>query len=160
MGKDPAHPNSGPGAAAPPGACVHCPRKVVRINAKVPTTQPFTKAWRIPPPKNFHEFSSDSHDQALNSNHPTVLVRNCGAVRLEAITDPPNQKDVAWAVLPNPGPDPNPKLGASMGLHSSLTTNASGGYAVSASLDGTTVFWNVVFVDVTIMESAMKRRGF
>lgn len=159
MGRDPAHPSSGAGAAAPPGACVHCPRKVVRIKVKLPTTQPVTKAWRVPPSKNFQEFSSDSHNQALNTNVPTILVRNCGTVQLEAVTDPPDQKDVAWGVLPNPGPDPNPKLGALVGLHSSLTTDASGGYSVSATLDGTTVFWNVVFVDATIRESAMKTGG-
>ena len=162
MSRDPVDPRTGPGVATPPGACVHCPaapRKVVTINAKAPTTQPVRRTWAVPPPKAFHEFSSSSAVKPMDSDRPIVLVRNCGAIQLEAITDPPHQQDVAWAVLPNPGPNPLPALSARTGLHSTLTTNASGGYAVSATLDGTTVFLNVVFVDVVIRESKMQTGG-
>ena len=156
MAEDPAPPSHGPGAASPPGACVHCPRRVVTIHAKVPTTQSVKGTWRTPPPMVFHEFSSSSANQGLDSNHPIVLVRNCGTIQLEAVTDPPRQSDVAWTVLPNPGPAPNPTLSRRSGLHSELTTNVAGGYAVSVTLEGTTVFWNVVFVDVEVWDSKVR----
>ena len=143
-------PNAGPGAAAPPGACVGCPRTVVTIKAKVFTTQSVRVLAAVPPPKQYHEFSSNSHSKPLAANAPVVLVRNCGPILLEAITVPPNQADVAWAVLPNPGPASAPSVTPATGVHSALTSNSAGGYAISATLDGTTVYWNVVFVDVIV----------
>jgi len=156
---DPLPPDVGHDAAAPPGACAGCRRRIVRINAHVPTTQSFRMKAAVPPPDKSHDFSSSSNTKSLSANHPTVLLRNCSPVVLEAVTDPPNQNDVAWDVAPNPGPDPKPGLAQKTGLTSKLTTDASGGYAVSATLDGTTVYWNVVFVEITLKDSTMKTGG-
>jgi hypothetical protein len=156
---NPGSPSSGPGSANPPGTTPPCPgkkRKVVTIKAKVPTTQSVRGTGAVAPPKAHHDFSSSSKNKSLASNAPTVLVRNCAEIDLEAVTDPPNQADVAWSIDPNPGGATAPALAPS-GIKAKLKTDAAGGYAVSASLDGTTVYWNVVFVNVEIKSSSVLR---
>jgi len=108
------------------------------------------------PPRAYEEFSSTSRDKALASNTPTVLLRNCSPIKLIAETIPPNQKDVAWNVVPNPGPaSPKPGLTPS-GDQATLQPDQSGGYAISASLDGTTVYWNLVLFEVDVDSSAVQ----
>lgn len=134
-------------------------RRVVRIRAKVATTQSVRGAHSIAPPFTHHNFASTSSAKALGSNTPTVVVRNCADIELEADTDPPNQADVVWTVEPNPGPaSPAPGL-TSSGTKATLKTDAGGGYAVTASLDGTKVIWNLVIVDVKVNSFAIQRNG-
>jgi hypothetical protein len=144
------------GGAGGCSAAAPCPlRRVVKITAKVPVTLSARGADSIAPPFNEHTFSSTSTAQAFASNVPTVLVRNCKDIELIAETTPPNQADVAWAVVPNPGPGA-PVLAAA-GFKASLKTDASGGYSISATLDGTTVYWNLVLVEIKVTKSKITR---
>jgi len=154
---NPKPPALGAGAAAKPSPKVPCPRKVVTINAKVPTSGSARGTGAVPPPQTHHRFSSSSTDKTLAANAPTVLVRNCGPIDLEAVTDPPNQADVAWAIVNNPGPAA-PTLTPN-GIKASLQTNAVGGYSISATLDGTTVYWNLVLIGITVKSTSMLRKS-
>src|SRR5215472_17602095 len=148
-------PSGSDGGTCADGGSPPCPkRKVLMIKAKVPTTQSARGTGAVPPPKNEHDFSSASNNKALAANAPTVLVRNCADIALEAVTDPPNQTDVSWSIDPNPGGTAAPALSPA-GIKATLKTDAAGGYAVSASLDGTTVYWNVVFVNVVVTSSVI-----
>jgi len=81
------------------------------------------------------------------------------AIKLIAETDPPNQTDVAWNVEPNPGPaSPKPGLTPS-GYEATLQPDQPGGFAISASLDGTTVYWNLVLFEVTVVNSAVQLKA-
>jgi len=128
---------------------------VVKITAKVPVTLSARGNDSIAPPMTHHDFTSASGDKTFAGNAPTVLVRNCKDVELIAETVPPNQADVAWAVVPNPGPGA-PAL-APAGIKASLKTDASGGYSISATLDGTTVYWNLVLVEIKVTKSKITR---
>ena len=128
----------------------------MKITARLPVTPSYRVANATLPPREYEEFSSSSSNKALASNAPTVLVRNCSPIKLIATTDPPNQNDVTWNVEPNPGPAaPKPGL-ASSGYQATLQPDQSGGYAISASLDGTTVYWNLVLFEVNVDNSAVQ----
>jgi hypothetical protein len=99
--------------AAPAGTptlyrLVLAPPKVVKINAKLPTTGSVRGTAAVAPPLVTRDFSSISTDKSLAGNPPTVLVRNCADIALEAVTDPPNVADVVWKVEPNPSGDSTP----------------------------------------------------
>jgi hypothetical protein len=129
-------------------------RRVVKITAQLPITPSKRVNHAILPPISFQEFTSTSSDKTLSGNSPTVILRNCSPIKLIAQTDPPNQKDVVWSVEPNPGPAaPKPGL-TSAGDQATLQGDQSGGYAISASLDGTTVYWNLVLFEVNVDSSA------
>jgi hypothetical protein len=119
----------------------------------VPTTQSARGTAAIAPPLTTHDFSSSSNKDTFADNAPTVLVRNCAEISLEAVTNPPNQS-VTWNVKDNPGGDSTPSLTPS-GNTAKLATDAAGGYSISATLDGTVIYWNVVFVDVKIKTSSV-----
>ncbi len=90
------------------------------------------------------------------TNSPTVLLRNCSPITLTAETSPPSQTDVVWKIEPNPGgtlPSFTPA-----GIQATLTPDQSGGYAISATLDGHTVYWNLVLVEVKVESSTIKLR--
>jgi hypothetical protein len=107
------------------------------------------------PPKTHEIFTSTSNNKALASNAPTILLRNLSPIKLLAETVPPNQADVTWSIEPNPGPAaPKPGLTPS-GFEATLDPNQPGGFAISASLDGTTVYWNLVLFELTIVNSAV-----
>jgi hypothetical protein len=130
-------------------------RRILKITANLPVTQSVRGTGAVAPPFRYHTFSSVSNVKDLASNAPTVLVRNCKDIDLVAQTDPPNQKDVVWNVEPNPGPATPLPVKTPSGSTAKLKTDAAGGYSVSASLDGTTVYWNVVFVNVEVKNSAI-----
>ncbi len=157
--RDPTPPSAG-GGACPPGGTTPCPpkRTVVQIKAKVPTTQSARGTHAVPPPRTHHEFSRSSHVKELASNAPTVLVRNSGDVELEVTTSPPNQSDVVWKVELNPGPGPEPVLTAA-GTKATLKLDAAGAYSITATLDGDTVYWNLVLVEVKINSSQVFRNS-
>lgn len=150
-------PGSGDGGL--PANCAKLPcqkRRVVKITARLPITPSKRGTNATLPPRLFEEFTSTSNDRSLAGNAPTVLLRNLSPIKLIAETDPPSQKDVAWSVVPNPGPAaPAPALSPS-GDEATLQPNQSGGYAISASLDGTTVYWNLVLFELTVDNSAVQ----
>lgn len=147
------------GSGGTPAGCATAPcvrRRVVRITAQLPVTPSKRVRHATLPPKAHEEFTSTSNDKSLAGNPPTVLLRSLSAIKLIATTDPPNQTDVTWNVEPNPGPgSPKPGLTAS-GYEATLQPNQSGGYAISASLDGTTVYWNLVLFELTVDSSAVR----
>jgi outer membrane protein OmpA-like peptidoglycan-associated protein len=129
------------------------------IEVKLPVTQSARGANAIKPPRDAENFKSSSAEKAFDKNAPIVLVRNCAPLELTAVTDPPNAASVAWKVVANPGPEASaPKIEPN-GAKATLRTDASGGFAVSASLDGVEMFWNVVFVDVEIESSRIVRNS-
>jgi len=134
-------------------------RKVVQIKARVQATQSARGTYDIAPPKTHHEFISKSSDKAMASNKPTVLVRNCSTIVLEAETDPANQKDVRWSVIPNPIPNTSMPLLIRIGTKVFLSTDASGGYSIAAYLGRSVVYWNVVLVDVKVRKSRIRRHS-
>src|SRR5690242_15843437 len=106
-------PGGSDGGTCADGSAPPCPRvirKVLMIRAKLPTTQSVRGTSAVAPPMNQHEYASASATKTIASNAPIVLVRNCADIALEAVTDPPNQPDVTWAVAPNPGGAGTPAL--------------------------------------------------
>ena len=144
-----------PAAAPTIYQLVLTPPKVVRINAKLPTTNSVRGTAAIPAPLATHDFGSDSSDKSLAGNPPTVLVRNCADISLEAVTDPPSVADVVWNVEANPGGDSAPSVSPASGVNATLKANAAGGYVVSASLPGSVVYWNIVLAEVQISNSSV-----
>jgi hypothetical protein len=156
--KSPSDPNKGDGETPTSCTTTPCPkrRRVVKITARLAVTPSKRVNHATLPPRTHEVFTSTSNVKALATNAPTVLVRNLSAIKLIAETDPANQTDVAWSIEPNPGPaSPKPELTAS-GYEATLQPSKAGGYAISASLDGSTVYWNVVLFDVTINNSAVQ----
>lgn len=132
---------------------------VTKITAILPTTQSARGANSVAPPNTHHTFTSNSDQSAMGTNAPTVLIRNCGRIELQAETNLPNQKGIVWAVEPNPGPAATPPQIVITKDKIFLTTDSSGGYAVSAGLGGKTIRWNVVLVDVVVKSSKVLRNS-
>jgi hypothetical protein len=88
----------------------------------------------------------------LADNPPSVLVRGCQEVELEAVTNPLDEP-VEWQVestendYAGSAPTITPLDG---GKRARLKTDKVGSYSVIAKLDGSKVVWNVVFVWVKV----------
>ena len=143
---------------SPPGTSV-CVRKVIQIRAKVEGTHGLRnaankRAENILP-------ASASKDESLTTNAPAILVRGCKKVVLEAVTVPSNEP-VTWHVKPNQNTDSPPAITPTDGgKKAELKTNVHGSFSVIATLDGSKVVWNVVFVwvKVDVRSSNIKRRN-
>ena len=153
-GSDTTHPAAGGGGTPAACATAPCPlRKVVKITARLPITPSVRGSHAILPTPLYKDFTSASGDKALGTNTPTVLLRNSSPITLTAETSPPNQTDVVWKIEPNPG-GTLPTF-APAGLQATLTPDQTGGYAISATLEGHTVYWNLVLAEVSIDESSV-----
>ena len=128
---------------------LHSLQSVTRITARLPGT----KGLRNPAnqlPTNVLQ-ASTSADESLAANPPVVLVRGCGKVELTAETNPPNQP-VTWEVRSNENTDPPAAITPiDGGRKARLATGTHGSFSVIATLGGTRVVWNVVFVWVKVL---------
>lgn len=124
----------------------------------LPVTESARGTNSVAPPMTDHDYSSSSNQKSPAANAPMVLIRNCSDIELEAETDPANQADVVWKVEANPGPNAPATVLTPAGTMATLKTEASGGYAISACLDGTTVYWNIVLVELKILPSSEEWR--
>ncbi|MDD4051142.1 MAG: LysM peptidoglycan-binding domain-containing protein [candidate division Zixibacteria bacterium] len=132
---------------------------VTKFTAKLPTTQSARGTNSIAPADTHHTFTSSSEQKGMGANAPTVLIRNCGEIELTADTNLPNQKGIVWAVEPNPGPAKTAPQIVIKKDKIVLTTDTSGGYAVTASLGGKTIRWNIVVAGVVIKSSKVLRNS-
>lgn len=124
-------------------------KRVIRINAKVEGTN----GVRLASNKRADNIlsSSSSAVDSLATNKPVILVRGCKDVELEAITSPTNTP-VTWSVKSNENTDSPPTITPiDGGKKAKLYTNVHGSFSVIATLDGSKVVWNVVFVWVYVM---------
>lgn len=120
---------------------------MTQINAKITGTAGVRNPGNTRPDDTA---SSSSSDESLTSNAPTVLVRGCHQVRLDAVTTPSNQP-VTWSANPNQNSGTAPTLTPTNGGKSAtLSTDQTGSFSVIAELDGTKVVWNVVFAWVKV----------
>jgi hypothetical protein len=133
--------------------------KVIQINAKVEGTHGLRKATNKRADNVLA--SSTVDDESLASNAPVILVRGCKPVQLEAITSPAG-KPVTWQVKSNENTDGPPSITPiDGGKKAKMKTNVHGSFSVIASLGGTRVVWNVVFVWVKVLTNTFsyKRRN-
>ena len=123
-------------------------RKVIKITAKILATRSLH-----PPVRRIREIkklrSSTSVVESLDANKPIVLVRGCNVLRLTAQTSPPGEL-VTWEVKPNENTESAPGFTTEKGNTIKLGTDKIGSFSVTATLDGTKVIWNVVFVWVKV----------
>ena len=128
---------------------------VTEIQATVVSTQSLHDDTKIGVDK---VFKSKSDQESLADNEPTVLIRGCLDVQLQAITTPANLP-VSWLVKPNENDETAPAIAVSDGgRRASLKTDKAGSFAVVALLGVTKIVWNVVFawVKVDPASSAVK----
>jgi len=144
----------GPSARQPPGSfVVPCAgpapgTRVIEIRATVPAT----KAHRDKTARRSDAElkSSRRNDLGLDTNTPAILVRGCNEVRLTAVTVPPDQP-VVWSVTPNENTGSPPALTpTSTSTQATLRTDRTGAFPVTATVFGSKVVWNVIFVWVKV----------
>ena len=143
----------------PPPPPVPVKKIVIQINAKVEGTNGLRNAANKRADNVLNSSALD--DESLASNAPVILVRGCKPVQLEAITSPAGEP-VTWQVKSNENTDGPPTLTPTDGgKKAKLETNVHGSFSVIASLDGTRVVWNVVFVWVKVLTDTFsyKRRN-
>ncbi len=142
----------------PPPPPVPVKRIVIQINAKVEGTNGLRNAANKRADNVLNSSALDN--ESLAANAPVILVRGCKPVQLEAITSPAGLP-VTWQVKSNENTDGPPTLTPTDGgKKAKLETNVHGSFSVIASLDGTRVVWNVVFVWVKVLTDTFtyKRR--
>ncbi len=133
----------------PPPPPVPVKRIVIQINAKVEGTNGLRNAANKRADNVLNSSALDN--ESLAANAPVILVRGCKPVQLEAITSPAGVP-VTWQVKSNENTDGPPTLTPTDGgKKAKLKTNVHGSFSVIASLDGTRVVWNVVFVWVKVL---------
>jgi len=133
----------------PPTGLPPVPPKLAAIRVTVPRTM--GKRDKTKSRGSDANWIAASSDSSMTANPPKVIVCGTKDLLLEAVTVPLNQQ-VTWKVDPNPavGTVPPSLVSQEGGRKAILKTDKRGSFSVTATLYGTKVVWNVVFVQVKV----------